>query len=120
MFQVAVPLLHVSNARKAEAFYCGGLGFRKASSSAADGADPCYLALERDGVWLHLSSHAGDGVAGSAVNLFVEDVDALRAEFAGRGLPIPLEPTDQTWGNREMYLRDPDGNSVRFLTPKRS
>jgi catechol 2,3-dioxygenase-like lactoylglutathione lyase family enzyme len=33
----------------------------------------------------------------------------------GRGVPIELPPTDQTWGNREMYVNDPDGNSLRFI-----
>jgi uncharacterized glyoxalase superfamily protein PhnB len=45
----------------------------------------------------------------------VEDVDALHAELVAKGVPIDLEPTDQTWGNREMYVKDPDGNSIRFV-----
>ena len=32
-----------------------------------------------------------------------------------KGVPIDLRPTDQTWGNREMYVKDPDGNSIRFV-----
>jgi len=47
--------------------------------------------------------------------LVVEDVDALHAELKTRGVTIDLEPTDQSWGNREMYVRDPDGNSIRFV-----
>jgi len=47
--------------------------------------------------------------------LIVDNVDALHAEFAAKGAPIDLEPTDQTWGNREMYVRDADGNSLRFI-----
>jgi uncharacterized glyoxalase superfamily protein PhnB len=54
-------------------------------------------------------------VAGGVINLLVEDVDALHAEFAGKGVVIELEPTDQTWGNREMYVKDPDRNSPRFI-----
>jgi hypothetical protein len=26
-----------------------------------------------------------------------------------------MPPTDQTWGNREMYVRDPDNNKIAFL-----
>jgi len=47
-------------------------------------------------------------------NFVARDVDALREEFQKQGARIELEPTDQTWGNREMHLRDPDGNSLRF------
>ena len=64
---------------------------------------------------LHVSSFAGDSVAGCAVFLVVEDVDALHAELVARGVPIALEPTDQSWGNREMYVDDPDCNSLRFV-----
>lgn len=39
-----------------------------------------------------------------------------------RGLPIPVDgaspvhqaPVDQTWGWREFYVTDPDGNTLRF------
>lgn len=28
---------------------------------------------------------------------------------------IDTGPVDQPWGNREMYVKDPDGNSIRFV-----
>jgi uncharacterized glyoxalase superfamily protein PhnB len=39
----------------------------------------------------------------------------LLAEFVAKGVPIALQPTDQTWGNREMYVKDADGNCLRFV-----
>jgi catechol 2,3-dioxygenase-like lactoylglutathione lyase family enzyme len=113
----AVPLLHVSTSAQAEEFYCGRLGFRRlfAYRPHEDRPDPCFLGVSRDGVLLYLSSFSGDGVAGSAACLIVVDVDALHAELVGKGVSIDLEPTDQTWGNREMYVRDPDGNAIRFV-----
>jgi uncharacterized glyoxalase superfamily protein PhnB len=65
-----------------------------------------------DGVWVILSSFSGDGVA--VVNLLVDNVDALHAEFVAAGVKIDLAPCDQTWGTREMYVRDADGNCLRF------
>jgi catechol 2,3-dioxygenase-like lactoylglutathione lyase family enzyme len=62
-----------------------------------------------------LSSFSGDGVAGGVVNLIVDDVDAIHEELVAKDVPIDLAPTDQTWGNREMYVKDADGNSVRFI-----
>lgn len=73
------------------------------------------MGFVRAGVTLHASSFSGDGVAGSVVNVLVDDVDALHQEFVAQGLPIAMEPTDQTWGNREMYVRGADGNCMRFL-----
>jgi len=73
------------------------------------------MGLTRDGVWLHVSSFSGDGISGGAVNLIVEDVDALHAEFVEQGVRIDTGPVDQTWGSREMYVKDADGNSIRFI-----
>lgn len=117
MLKLAIPLLHVSNSVEAEEFYCGRLGFRRHFAYRVDDtrADPCFLGLSRDGVWLHLSSFSGDGVAGGVAGFLVDDVDALHAELVARHVPIALAPTDQTWGNREMYVRDGDGNSLRFI-----
>jgi uncharacterized glyoxalase superfamily protein PhnB len=117
MIKVAIPLLHVSNAAVAENFYCHQLGFRREFAHRPDGveADPCYVGISRDGVWLHLSSFSGDGVAGGVANLIVEGVDALHAEFVAKGVPIAVEPVDQTWGSREMYVRDADQNCIRFI-----
>lgn len=118
MLRQAIPVLHVSDSRAAEEFYCAGLGFQQRFAYRPDEngrPDPCYMGLVRDGVVLHLSSFPGDGVAGGVANFIVDDLDALYEEFRGKGVPIDLEPTDQSWGNREMYLMDADGNSIRFV-----
>ena len=117
MLKRAIPLLHVSSSAAAESFYCGRLGFRRLFSTRADAArpDPCYMGVARDGVVLHISSFSGDGVAGGVVNVLVDDVDALHRELVVKGVAIDLAPTDQTWGNREMYVKDADRNTLRFL-----
>jgi catechol 2,3-dioxygenase-like lactoylglutathione lyase family enzyme len=112
----------VAAAATAETFYCGQLGFSRefAYRPHQDQSDPCYMGLVRDQLRLHLSSFSGDGVAGSVVFLLVDDVDDLFRELTGRGVRIDLSPTDQTWGNREMYVTDPDGNSLRFVRAAQS
>jgi uncharacterized glyoxalase superfamily protein PhnB len=119
VLRVAVPLLHVTDSKRADAFYCGQLGFALDFVNRGETDDPCYFGVSRDGVALHLSSHADDSVPGAAVNLLVASVDALHREFAARGVPIAMPPTDQTWGNRELYLRDPDHNALRFIQTQR-
>jgi len=119
MLEGAVPIVHVSESIVAEAFYCGALGFEKRFAyRPSPAADPCYMGVQRDGAVLHLSSFSGDSVAGTAVYVRVDNVDALHAEFTAKGIAIALPPTDQTWGNREMYLRDADGNCIRFAQPR--
>jgi catechol 2,3-dioxygenase-like lactoylglutathione lyase family enzyme len=117
VLKLAIPLLHVSNSAAAERFYCDRLGFRREFAHRLDNSkpDPCYMGLSRDGVWLHLSSFSGDGRSGGVANLIVEDVDALHAELVAKGVRIDTGPVDQTWGTREMYVKDEDGNSIRFI-----
>jgi uncharacterized glyoxalase superfamily protein PhnB len=119
LFKVAIPVLHVRSSEKAEEFYCGKLGFRRQFAYRVDEkkADPCYMGLVRDEAWLHLSSFSGDGVCGGVVRVEVGDVDAVHAELVEKGVRIDSGPVDQTWGTREMYLKDTDGNSLRFICP---
>jgi uncharacterized glyoxalase superfamily protein PhnB len=117
LLKFAIPLLHVSNSVAAEDFYCNRLGFRREFAHRVDDAkpDPCYMGVSRDSVWLHISSFSGDGISGGVANLIVDNVDALHAEFVAKGIRIAVEPVDQTWGTREMYVKDADGNTMRFI-----
>jgi len=101
MIKLAIPLLHVSDPVLAESFYCDQLGFKKTFAYCPFGeSGPCYFGIIRDGVRVHLSSFPGDGIAGNAVALIVDNVDALHHEYVLKGVKIDLEPTDQSWGNQ--------------------
>src|SRR5258705_13461549 len=115
MIKLAIPLLHISDPSVAESFYCNQLGFTKSFSYSPFGeTGPYYIGIIRDGIRVHLSSFSGDGITGNAVILIVENVDALYDEFILKGMKIDMPPTDQSWGNREMYIADADNNSIRF------
>jgi uncharacterized glyoxalase superfamily protein PhnB len=119
-FLSSVPILRVTDIRASEVFYCSVLGFMKRGEYAASTEGPWYVALSRGESRLHLSSFAGDGPAGVAVYFYVEDVDALYRDFKQSGLKdVELEPTDQSWGRRELYVRDPDGHCLRFGAPSK-
>lgn len=118
VFRQAVPVLRVDRSAAAERFYCAGLGFSVEYRSRPAGTDPCYLGLVRDGARLHLSSFPGDGVVGNSVYLRVDDVDAVHEALIERAVQIATGPVDKDWGNREMYVEDPDGNSIRFIQPR--
>ncbi len=115
MIKLAIPLLHISNATLAENFYCSQLGFKRTFIYQPFGeTGPSYLGLTRDDVIIHLSSFPEDGKAGNAVVLIVDNVDSLYNEFVAKDVQIDLVPTDQSWRNREMYIKDMDSNSIRF------
>lgn len=119
-----VPTVRCSNMRASLAFYTGVLDFRR-TAGEDDLADPCFTILSRDGDRLFLSSHRGDGMFGQAIVITTDDVDALFRKFRERGLRTPGNaeapsevhegPIDQTWGTREFYVDDPDGNTLRFI-----
>ena len=115
MIKIAIPLLHISNSVLAENFYCNQLGFKKIFTYKPFGeTGPYYFGLVRDDVTIHLSSFPEDGKPGNAVVLIVDNVDSLYDEFVAKGVQIDLVPTNQSWGNREMYIKDGDNNSIRF------
>ncbi len=41
-------------------------------------------------------------------------VDDCATELAAHGVTIVLPPTDQPWGHRTLFVRDPDGNVVEI------
>ncbi|WP_210491776.1 VOC family protein [Patulibacter sp. SYSU D01012] len=49
------------------------------------------------------------------VSIEVDDVDAVHAEAVRRGLAIVHPLTDEPWGVRRFFLRDPDGHVVNVL-----
>jgi catechol 2,3-dioxygenase-like lactoylglutathione lyase family enzyme len=65
-----------------------------------------------------------EGHFGTPLNFFLHtpaEVNALFEKYVARGLqhdypesPVHSGPLDQTWGSREFYVNDPDGNTLRF------
>ncbi len=115
-----IPTVRCNRIQDAVEFYTNVLDF-----SVRDGADnmcdPSFVVLERAGDILMLSSHRGDGVPGQAVVILTKGIDELFRKFIARGLvpperdsPVHHGPTDQSWGTREFYVDDPDGNTLRF------
>lgn len=114
----AIPVIAVSLSARAEDYYCRVLGFEKKSTYRPDNSksDPCYLTVARDEVRLHLESFRPDRAGKTDTFIWVADVDRLHGEFSKRGAVVQLPPTDQTWGNREIHVKDPDGNVLVFAT----
>lgn len=109
--------------KKSLEFYTNVLDFKRVGGD--DGPEPAFCILEREGGQLILSIHRGDGAPGTIVVVTTDDADALFRKFRGRGLRTPGNPDspkevhegpiDQSWGNREFYVKDPDRNTLRFI-----
>ena len=122
----SVPVLYSSDLLRSVDFYTGVLQFELRYPAHRE------LAL-RNGVIdmicdvaiLQLSIHMGSHPTPSSVNLELDDpheVDAAFSRYTARGLdqthrtgsPVHVAPLDQTWGTREFYADDPDGNTLCF------
>lgn len=117
-----IPTMRCRTIAKSIHFYTDVLDFESIGTWPESG-DPAFAALIREGCELHLSSHAGDGTPGQAVAVLTQDADALFHKFLSRGLDVSAKPNSpvhqsvvaQTWGTREFYVDDPDGNTLRFI-----
>lgn len=49
--------------------------------------------------------------------VYVDDVEALHAEFLERGAEILQPPTEKGYGMRELIVRGPDGHVLAFGQP---
>lgn len=115
MLRQAIPVMHVSDYQTSLEYY-QRLGFvEQFCYRLGEQADPAYFGLKLDDTLIHLSSFSGDGCNPGVIYFIVEDVDQLHRRWQEAGIDVGLPPTDQTWNNREMYLEDPDGNSLRFV-----
>ena len=120
-----VPIFRVSDLRAALDFYCSTLGFATDFIHSIGPEGPSYAAVSLDGAQLHLSTFPGDGGARTSAYCYVDDIDGLFQRFLRAGLttpgnpdsPVEEGPVDQSWGIREFYVRDSDGNTLRFGSP---
>lgn len=117
-----IPIFFCAHMREAIRFYTSILGFRKKYETDQD--DDAVVDLEWNGIELQLTNLPGNQKAGFAVNVKVESVDDLYHQLVRNGLilsgraesPVHQSPVDQTWGNREFYVTDLDGNTLRFFS----
>ena len=83
------------------------------------GNDPAFFPHATEAVW-ELAEHRflfivedRDAPGGASITIFVDDLDALDAEIASRGIE-PTERVTYTNGVRKTIYRDADGNEIGF------
>ena len=115
-----IPTFGVGDIRRSAAFYTGVLDFELAHLMRPEA--PFYAVLTRGDDELHICLPRRRAAGGMSAIVVCDDVDALFARFKARGLAPPLRsdfpvhraPLDQTWGTREVYIDDPDANTLCF------
>ena len=111
----AMPILQVSDVLRSQAFYRDKLGFRS-DGTWGDGPDFCIVQRGKVTIALDRSRDGSPPPLNQywAAYVYVEDADALLAEFQGKGVEIARGLEDAFYGLRDFDVRDPDGHIIAF------
>ena len=114
--QQTVPLLYVADIEASRDFYCDGLGFKTAEAWApGDKLAWCWLTLEGAALMLQQAEPAdlSDHKRNVVFYFLCNDADSVHAALKQRGVEVS-DPSDESYGMRQVFLRDPDGYSLCF------
>lgn len=123
--RIDVVVLFVSDLERAKAFYQDTLGmaikFEDEVSAGFDFDDTLLLLLNLAGAQELLANEAvavphPTGASSQLVS-FVEDVDAIYADLASKGVEFVRGPVNREWGLRTAHFKDPDGNIWEIAQP---
>ena len=116
-WKLEVVVVPVTDIDRAKDFYVGQLGFRLDADTQptpemrvvhmTPPGSACSVVVGPT----VLSADAGRG-PGASFQLVVTDIDAARAELAGRGVEVsPVQTLDPRDGGKFVFFADPDGNN---------
>jgi catechol 2,3-dioxygenase-like lactoylglutathione lyase family enzyme len=108
MAEEVIPILRVSNAATAAAWY-QRLGFTQEWEHRFEPGFPAFVSIARGGVRLFLSEHTGDARPDTLIYLRLRELKEIAKEFGAAVEQMP-------WGP-EVRFRDPDGNRLRIGAP---
>jgi catechol 2,3-dioxygenase-like lactoylglutathione lyase family enzyme len=112
----AIPNLVSDDLAGAREFYAGFLGFGVAMDEdgftmfASPSNRTAQITVADRGHRPHPPQDRGISLA--QISVEVADADALHAEAVRRGLEIVYPLTDEPWGIRRFFVRDPDGRVI--------
>jgi lactoylglutathione lyase len=114
---VGAVILFVEDLQRSKAFYHDALGldveFEDDDSVGfkIDGLAFIALQVDRARVQLQDEPTTTPRVGATAfLTTFTSDVEAVHADMVERGIHFFQRPTDQPWGMRTAYFKDPDGH----------
>jgi len=112
-----VPDFRMDRPEEAKAFYEELFGLRIAMDQG------WIITFAGDGMakpQLSVMSEGGSGTQAPDVSIEVDDVDAVHRRAKQRGDDIVYPLTDEPWGVRRFYVRDPAGKVLNVLAHRQS
>jgi len=118
MIRQVAPVFFSTDLRRTVAFYEEKLGFQCAGTWQDP---PVYAIVTRDEHAIHFRCAEAptanpDKYAEELLDayIFVEDADALYAEYAARGVEFTRGLGNMPWHSREFVVKDCDGRLIAF------
>jgi uncharacterized glyoxalase superfamily protein PhnB len=118
MIQQIAPQFFTTDMAATLSYYTDTLGFACVSTWLDP---PVYAIVARDGQRIHFRladppTPSPDKYADELLDvyLFIDDADALYAEYASRGVEFSRALDDTDWGMREFVVKDCDGRLLAF------
>jgi catechol 2,3-dioxygenase-like lactoylglutathione lyase family enzyme len=107
-----VPDLNSTSLEEAKAFYTRVLGLQVVMDHGwiVTLADP-----QRPDVQLSIMTHDATAPVVPVASIQVDDVDASYQAAQAAGAEIVHELTEEPWGVRRFFVRDPDGHVINIL-----
>jgi predicted enzyme related to lactoylglutathione lyase len=121
-FKLELVSVPVTDVDRAKAFYVDQVGFNPDHDhTVSDEMRFVQLTPPGSGCSIAIGTGLGVSMAPGSVEglqLVVDDIEAARAELAGRGVDVS-EVKDFPWG-RFVFFKDPDGNgwAVQQIPPR--
>ena len=107
-----VPDIATERLEESRSFYTEFLGFDIAMETDAI---VTFVSAENPTAQISLTTPGANGPLDPAISIEVSDVDAVHAAAVARAEDIVYPLTDEPWGVRRFFVRDPNGVVVNVL-----
>jgi catechol 2,3-dioxygenase-like lactoylglutathione lyase family enzyme len=74
-----------------------------------------YGSRDHMSIQISFASQGGSGTPTPDLSIEVDDLDAALERMKRAGFPPEYGPTDEPWGVRRFYVRDPFGKLINIL-----
>ena len=112
-----VPDIASERVDESREFYVGVLGFKVVMDM---GWVTTFASPTNPTAQLTIMRSDGSSQLVPQVTVEVADVDAIHAEAVRRGAEVVYPLTDEPWGVRRFFLRDPNGAVINVMCHKSS
>jgi predicted enzyme related to lactoylglutathione lyase len=107
-----VPDIQSENLEASREFYVGLFGFTVAMDM---GWIMTFASPTNPTAQLTVLRHDASSRLVAQLTIQVADVDAIHAEAVRRGMPVVYPLTDEPWGVRRFFVRDPNGVVINVM-----